>query len=409
MKRAAWILLVAMVTGACVGSAPGEDSMGRVRPLGGTVWLMHEGDVDLVSEPADLTSGDEVRTARDGRAEVELATGGTVELAPGAEVRVNGSGPELLAGDALVEASAPTGVAVPFPTAQTAGLGRVAVTAERGVFRLERGVSLRVAVYEGSVRIPGSGFEASVDRLREAVVAAGIVPSNPRPLQVDPTDRWDLRMLGEAIALGDHLARLQQGLARQLPRRGVGDTVRKALPPTLPTGAAMRHLADLSPAAALVAAVVADRAAREQGLAVTESLTGVVEELRLGASWIVVIAQRELAAEGLLAALTRLSDLVLELLAPTRGPRANRPPAQGPGADPGADTSGDTSTSSGGTSGGAGGDAGSSGGGGGGGDGGDGGGGGDEPTEPPPPSCQGILECTLEDLLGDGLGLGLGS
>jgi hypothetical protein len=306
---------------------------------------------------------------------------------------VGPSGPELMVGSALVRASAGLSVHV----------GEISVRGRDSLYRLDRGVALRVGVYDGGVTLPGSGFEGVVPGLREAVVTAGIVAREPRPLSVDPGDAWDTRLLGDAIDIGLDLDRLEDGLARQLPARDALDTLEEVLPRSLSARRALSIIRGLSPAGGLVASVVAARLAVDQAMPALLALRRIVEELRLGASWSLVMAQWELGREALESALARISDLVVRALAPPPAPTEE--PSPTPGTSSGSSPSGgSTSTapsggtsstgSSGGTSGG-----GSSGGGGGGGSGGGGGGGG---GDPPPPGCADLVQCTVEGVIGDG-------
>jgi hypothetical protein len=392
-KLTLWLMAGTLVAGGCARPGPEQVSHPRLDPLDGPVQVLREGEVMAASEPLDLEPGDVVRTGLGGRALLRFPGGQFVEVAPDGEVSVGDSGPELLTGSALVRAA--TGLSVQ--------VGDISVRGERAMYRLDREVSLRVGVYDGGVSLPGSGFEGQVSRLREAVVTAGIVARQPGPLSLDPQDPWDTRLLGGAIDLGLDLEQLEAGLARQLPARRARDTLEAVLPRTLAVRRALSVIRGVSPAGGLVASVVAARLAAANAMPVLSALRRVVEELRLGASWSVVVAQWEVARGALLAALDRVSELVVRVLAP---PTPREEAATPNGSAAGSTGAGSTSTGSSGTSSSTTGSGGSSGGsppGGGGGE-----GPGDDPEPPPPPECTDLVQCTVEGIIGgddDGLGL----
>jgi hypothetical protein len=390
-KLTLWLVAATLVAGGCARPGPEQVSHPRLDPLDGPVQVLRDGEVMAAAEPMDLEPGDVVRTGLGGRALLRFPGGQFVEVAPDGELSVGDSGPELLTGSALVRAAAGLSVQV----------GDIAVRGERALYRLDREVSLRVGVYDGGVSLPGSGFEGQVPRLREAVVTAGIVARQPGPLSLDPRDPWDTRLLGGAIDLGLDLEQLEAGLARQLPSRRARDTLEAVLPRTLSARKALSVIRGVSPAGGLVASVVAARLAAANAMPALSALRRVIEELRLGASWSVVVAQWEVARGALLAALDRVSELVVRVLAPPtpRETAASNGSAAGStgGGFTSTGTSGTTST----TSGGGGSSGGSPPGGGG------GGGGGGDPEPPPPPECTDLVQCTVEGIIGGDDGLGL--
>jgi hypothetical protein len=380
------IAAAALLAGACADAgSPSDVSRPLLDPLEGPVQIVHDGEARPAIEPTELEPGDLVRTSSGGRAILRYPGTQSVEVAPGAELAVASSGPELVGGSALVRSSAGLAVQV----------GEIAVEARDALYRLDRGVALRVGVYEGDVTLPGSGFEGVVPRLREAVVTAGIVAREPRPLALDPADVWDTRLLGEAIDLGLELDQLEEGLARQLPRRGARATLEEVIPSQLSANRALAMIRDLPPAGGLVASVVAARVASDLAMPALDALRGVVGEIRLGASWSVVMAQWEVARGALMSALGQIFDLVERALAP--------PPAPGGGAGTtGGSTGGSTSSGASGSTGGSSSTGGTSGGstGGGSDDGGGGGSsGGGGTTEPP--GCADLIQCTVEGVIGE--------
>jgi len=370
MKRVALVVGVALLGGACA-RAP-EASSGRVLvPHGGDVQLQRDGEWRAVSEAVSLSRGDRVRVGDLGRASVELP-GGTLELREGSAVRV-GSVPELETGSLLARAT----------PALSVGIGSVQVRAEDSVYRLDRSFSVRVGVYRGEVSLPGSGWDGTVTALRQVGVVGGTVPRGPVALQVDPGDPWDDRLLGDAIDVGRGLNRFQGGVAFELPRTGGRELVATALPldPStvfqgLPERASVNSLSEV-----LVASVVAATAAPTRQIAPGSAFRQVMALRRIGASWIVVAAEWQLA-RSVLGTLIQVTSLLTRELSP---------PAAG-GGDSGAGGTGSPT---------GGGSAGGSTGGDGTGDGSAG-----EPPPPPPPGCTDLLTCTVEDALEVPGGLG---
>ncbi|HEV8571845.1 MAG TPA: hypothetical protein VGR49_02205 [Actinomycetota bacterium] len=363
MKRIALIVGLTLLGAACA-RAPGSDSGMKLVPQGGEVRLQRDGVWRTVAETMGLSREDRVEVRGLGRASVELP-GGMLELRRGSVLRI-GALPELEGGSLLARADSPLSV----------GVGSVQVRAEEGVYRLDRSFSLRVGVYRGEVSLPGSGWDGTVTAFRQVGVVGGTVPRGPVALQVDPGDPWDDRLLGRALEVGARLERFQQGVALQLPRRGGRDLVAAVLlidPRTvlggLPERAPARALSE-----ALVASVVAWAAAPVREVAPEDAFGQVMALRGLGASWMIVAAEWQLAPTAL-ATLVQVTSLLTRGLAPSVGPA-------GAGAGEGS-TSGSTSS------------AGSSG------DAPGGGGTVDEPTEPPLvlPGCTDLISCTVEEVL----------
>jgi hypothetical protein len=392
MKRAwMWMALLAVLGAACARSEASAVEA-RLIPLAGEI-LVGDGQVlKPVTKESDLREEVLVRTGEDGRALLELAGDRTLEMAPDTEVRLDDGGdrPTLVTGSAL--ATGERGLAV--------GVDRsVEVQSTGGVYRLDQDAgSLRVGVYQGSVLIPGSGWSGTLLPLHQAVVTSSSVPEPPRPLQVDPRDAWDVRMIGEAIDVGLGLETLQRGLRSQLADRGAHRLVAGVLPEDLPRGRAMPILRKADPAESVVAAVVASRAAADTEDSPLSLLSKVLDLRGDGASWIVVVAQWELAQARLLQALGRVATDIARLILPavTGSDGGSASPSTGGSSSPSASPSG------------------------GGGGGGGGGSDGDQsnnddppppPPPPPPPQCgdngETQAECLVNDVLGgDGLGLG---
>lgn len=371
MKRLSLIVAVALLGGACA-RAP-EAGPGAMRLVaGGEVRLQHAGAWRAVTGTVALARGDRVEVGDRGRALVELQSG-TLELRPGAEVRI-GAVPELEHGSVL--ASSLSGLAV--------AVGPVRVQGEDAVYRVDRSFSLRVGVYRGEVALPGSGWDGRVTPLRQVGVVAGTVPRGPVALQVDPGDPWDDRFLGQAIDIGEQLDRLQDGMAAQLPRRGGREAVAGVLPldPRAVLGGLPRRVPVSTLSEAVVASVVASSAAPGRQVAPEEAFRQVMALRALGASWIVVAAEWQLA-RSVLGLLLEVTSLLAREVAP---------PAPAGGTGEGTNRGGSGGS---GSTGGAGGTSGGSG----------GGGTVDDPTEtppPPPPECADLVTCTVEEILDTG-------
>ena len=373
MRRIALIVGVTLLGGACA-RAPEAASGPVLVPRSGDVQLQHEGEWREVSESVGLSRGDRVRVGDLGRALLQLP-GGTLELRQGSVVRV-GSIPELEAGSVLARAT----------PALSVGVGAVQVRAEDSLYRVDRAFSVRVGVYAGEVSLPGSGWDGTVSALRQVGVVGGTIPRGPAALQVDPGDPWDHRILGDAIEIGSRLERVQGGVAFELPRRGGRDLVAAALPldssavlRSLPRRASVNSLSEV-----LVASVVAFAAAPAREIAPETVFRQVMGLRRIGASWIVVAAEWQLA-RSVLGTLVQVTSLLTRQLSP---PAVTGTSETGPGSASTAPSSGGGSTGGGSTGGG------STGGGTG-----DGSGGGTEEPAPPPPGCADLVTCTVEDTL----------
>jgi hypothetical protein len=404
------MVCLALLAGACASSGSGGDGP-RVVPLEGEVLVVRGSDQSRVTEPEELAFGDSVRTGPDGWAFVELPGEQGVELAPASELGIGGADRmEVAKGHALFHA----------PDGMTVASGPAEMEAAGNYFRVDRYVGvLRLGVYSGSATV--QGWDGRVDALEQVGVSAGIVPQAPEPLSLDPGDRWDGRLLGEAMDLGADLADIARGLETQVPPGADLGDVARYLPKRFPVRAAQPRLHSLSAAEGLVAAMVAFEAARADGRSPISVLRDVLALRELGAEWSIVVARWRLLQSGVLTALAAITDLVASILVPGVAPAGSTPSAKasatlggsgggavggstsGPGSSTG--TAPQPDASGGGSSGGGGGDTG-----GGGGD----TGGNEEPTEepppeeppPPPPSCSSQLECTVQDVLDGPLGPG---
>lgn len=276
MKRIAVSVALALLVGACA-RGPSASADFEVLPLEGTVQILEEGTWKPVSERTALSRGDQVRAGPDGKARIHLPGDQTVELAPDARVLVTGpEAAEVLGGSVLAQARQGLAVAV----------DGLEVTAADAVFRLDLGLSRRLAVYRGEAEVPGSGWDDPVTAFQQLTLVGRSAPRGPVPLEVDTNDRWDVRLLGEAMDVGLALLQQETGLAGQLRDQAARRTVIDALSRSLPGQKLRSFLSELPPALVVVAATIA---LTVEGEVPTEVLLQQILRLRgLGASWIVV-------------------------------------------------------------------------------------------------------------------------
>jgi hypothetical protein len=339
MKRFA-VLFVVLAAGGCSRTPTPEAGELRVVPLGGDVRIFQDGESSILEEAITVDSGVGLITGTDGRAQVELPGGSSVELAPEAEVRVDGDEPHISSGSALIRAV--SGITV------RAGLGGDAeITATDSIFRVDSDISVLLAVYEGAATVFGSGVD-QIGALQQATVVQGTdIHSSPGPLVVKPNDPWDAELLGEEIDLGLRLDGLQKGLTRQLPSGREIEAVTQTLAEDFPLSSIRAALAELDDAARIViAAALAQEIERLDGGSRAEILTDVVNLQSLGADWIVIVARWGLAtvASQVLAGLGDLAASIAEAFSPSLAEAAasTESPASPNGGDtPGGETGGD--------------------------------------------------------------------
>lgn len=276
MKRIAVLMALVLLVGAC-GRGPSASSGFEVLPLEGTVEILQEGAWKPVSERTALVRGDQVRAGPDGKARIHLPGDQTVELAQNAKVLVTGAeAAEVLGGSVLAQARQGLVVAA----------DGLEVTAADAVFRLDLGLSRRLAVYRGEAEVPRSGWDDPVTAFQQLTLVGRSAPRAPVPLEVDTNDRWDVRLLGEAMDVGLALDQQETGLAGQLRDQAARKTVIDALSRSLPGEKLRSFLSELPPALVVVAATIA---LTVEGEAPTDVLLEQILRLReLGASWIVV-------------------------------------------------------------------------------------------------------------------------
>ncbi|HEY8200215.1 MAG TPA: hypothetical protein VII47_02575, partial [Actinomycetota bacterium] len=250
--------------------------------------------------------------------ELTLDDGVALELR-GARLVVDGGRQVTLRwGKVLVVAEGPVSVRSEPVTVRAAG----------GIFRVDRDDSTRVAVYKDEARIDGPSSLLSVPTYHESLVAGGVVPPSAQALQIDPSDRWDIRYLKDAIDIDARLANLSRGLEAQLGSGTGVDFYRRVLPEGFPLNLLGPMAADRK-TDVLIGSLIAHEATA-RGTDEAAAVAGVFAMWREGASWGLVahrfgVAQKELFS--LLLDSVNRANLVDQ----GRGPGlASRRPSPGP-------------------------------------------------------------------------------
>lgn len=381
LKGKSLILVVALVLGACAGSA--DELLGAMQlqqtSEGGVVTVARGDESFQIDEDFDLKPGDVVSTSEDATAMLRLGgEGQTVSLGGATEVGVVGEGRvEARSGSILVAAGRPTEVA----------FGDAEAIADTGLFRLDRtSTTTRIGTYSGAVSINSPGQRAgTVERLFQVSVAAGDV-STPRPYQLEPSDPWDREHLGDVAELDRELNRLAAGFSNQIKRSGAGLRFVRAATGRERVGF-VRPFLDRPPADVLTGFAIAEKTDRPLERAFLYSL-----RLRdQDGSWGVIAAIQQVKPRALVAEIEGMfegSGALAEALGGSTGDGEGAPagdgttPGGGDGPDgndgPGNDGPGDDDP-------------------------------GPTPTPSPTPTeCEGsVAECTLNDILPEIPGLPL--
>ncbi|MGH9194619.1 MAG: hypothetical protein ACRD1T_02630, partial [Acidimicrobiia bacterium] len=232
---------------------------------------------------------------RGGLAELRLAPGRVFELSgpSGAEVSVSStSSLRLQKGSVLAQLTSPG-------TIDTDGVSAVA---SKAAFRVDRGLSTRVASYRGKVGLASPGRSLELPRLRQAVVAAGELPGRERPIRINKSDRWDRKYLQAAIDLDSRLANFAQGLEAQLGRSS-GPSLFSAVMPATPDLAFLDAYASQRRSDIVIGLIVASEAANNNGGGVGELFGPVFSLWSDGASWGLIAFEYGVGEQKLFAGL----------------------------------------------------------------------------------------------------------
>ncbi|MGH9246191.1 MAG: hypothetical protein ACRD29_18145 [Acidimicrobiales bacterium] len=307
-------------------AGPGE---ARLEVDGLAEVIRVDGAIEMVSGVELLRRGDQV-SVLDGSVRLVLGNAAVLDGRTGwrddqmdTAVRIDDI-PELMAGELLVEAS--DGVTI------AAGGNEIELARGDGAMRVSRSLAVEASTYRGLVTVDSAGQPRLVPAYRRLAVAVlGSPPARPRPLVYDETDPWDLRLLGEWIALGSRLDRLASSYSRSIPS-GEGRTIgffQLVLPDLGDEEEFTQGLlhAEREPGETLVGAAITEMA--EQGSFV-ERWREVFSFRDEGAAWGLVSADQEVRSEPLLGEIeAALNATSFEFAA---GPGS---PGSGPGVGPG--------------------------------------------------------------------------
>lgn len=211
LRRWAWALLGAATVVALLAvvavSWAGDDGPGgdeaRLVVDGSVTVTSADGGTEVITDSTTLSFGD-VFVVDDGTATLELAAGQTYAFRSGevdAEVLV-GAPPTLRSGDGLVTGGFPAAIVHDTTTVSA-----------QGPLKLSADIP-QAASYAGGARISGAGGLDRVDGVRQVVLTPS---ATPVPFEYDPSDAWDRRHLGAAIAFGERLEALARGYTNDLP------------------------------------------------------------------------------------------------------------------------------------------------------------------------------------------------
>lgn len=184
-----------------------------LRPLGGVVNLVRDGEEKSVKGDVSLQPGDVIYTTESGRATLKLEGERRAWMLGTSEVAVvDETSLESRTGHLRSRASGEE---------MTIEFDGIIATASDAHFRIDQGFgSARAASYEGDVHLAKAGEpRLRLDGLFEAEVAAASLPTSIRPYRFDVADEWDSQILEDVIALDEDLSQLGQGLASQLGRK----------------------------------------------------------------------------------------------------------------------------------------------------------------------------------------------
>jgi hypothetical protein len=207
---------VALLLGVACGGGGEDNDAGRLAVNGrAEVGAPGEG-IDEVRGTATIQFGQRVsvregtaviRLSGSGDRQLELRVASNVELGTATDSGSPEVKPILLGGDVL----ATTGESDLALTA-----GDVGVVVHGAAKVAMTGQSVVVGSYTGSADVTVAGQTVTVPALRQVVVpAAGPVPA-PTPVDYHAGDAWDLRYLGDAVALGTELDARSQGFSAQV-------------------------------------------------------------------------------------------------------------------------------------------------------------------------------------------------
>lgn len=291
-----------------------------LRVIEGSASILRGEETIPVSSQASVEVGDAISSQ--GLAELGLVGGVSFELVDARLTIASTDSIELRSGDLLAT----------FERRGEVETSEASVSGETAVFRVDRGLALRLGVYDGSATITGSGNELEVPRYREAIVAGGVIPEVPKPYQIDPDDRWDRTLLERAIELDERLRSFGSGLEAQLGPV-VGNAFFSLLLPEDETGF-LAPYEDIRRSDILIGLMMAAEASAGSPN-IAARFGNILDLWRQGASWGLLALEFGASAEGLfdglLSAIERVGLFIQGL---TPGGTANQPGQSGPSPSP---------------------------------------------------------------------------
>ncbi len=208
MKRAVAVLVLTIVLVAGVACSRDErPSVGQIRLVPGPGAELEVGQPGAAPGPSTgprtLATGARIRVLA-GSATVTLPTGDRLELAEGADVRVEDR-PELLAGRLLLVPGGAGPLVVDAAGSTVTALGPA---------RVERDLAVTAASYRTGARLESAGRRLRVPPLRQASIASlGEVPTAAAPIVYDPADPWDREYLPGVAELAAELDARSRGFS----------------------------------------------------------------------------------------------------------------------------------------------------------------------------------------------------
>lgn len=322
-RAPAWMaigaLLVALVA-TPFGIELGGEGFGRL--VDGALEVETTDGWVTMQAPATVPAGAEVHVGEgDARIEVD---GGLLTLAEGAEVHAEPGIPQVRRGSLLVEADEPLRARVGATTAEG-----------RGEWRVDVGVSTRIATYRARLSVSDGETERDLARFRQVGVRDGALEPGLRPLRYQEEDPWDEWLLADALAVDRLVERLQASLERSYGSdpRGAGFYAAFVAVDDADLAGDLEQLAVIvdgdafgPPPDLLTAVVVIDALRAEAGLSAGQARDRVVGLRRAGAAWGLVLVEHDLGPAALRAAADRALEQVAQTPPPEPAPPDDAPP-----------------------------------------------------------------------------------
>jgi hypothetical protein len=289
-RHALVVLAVALLGAPACGRSGGDADSVRLRLDGRASVTDARGTHPVSGGSHAVATGERIRMLQ-GTGVLELPHDGAVLLRAGKHASVVRAArtPEIVDGDAVVEAA---------KEGTRFAAGGVDVALDEGAVRVQRRLSVTVAVYRGhaTVRSAGRELAGGLDALRQvSIPATGQVPRDPSPLLYDDAspDPWDRQFLGDAIDLGRDLERRSRGLTGQLGPRVQVDAslLDRVLPPLVSHDVELARVSGSSPGEAVIGGAIAVESAATKD--VTTAWDEVFDFRSAGARWgLVALDQR---------------------------------------------------------------------------------------------------------------------